>query len=265
MSNVKKRSTRKRSPIAAPPASGPSRPEAEANQREGDAMSAVKLKVVQPMSTQLMKADLPQQWANRINGHLKTSIESIFAMGRDLIAAKKQIGDRPWLTMFAGRPDSVAEPIRFDRTTAFRFMKIAAHRVLGNVAHVQHLPPAWGTLYQLAQLEDAHLERAITDGKVTPEMSRQDAKKLRSGRTRRSKKHAPAKLTPEPAGQRVLPIEYLDLSKVLPTLPTDIQRIVRAADAASRIEYVAYREIMAKCFISIAAQIYSPHIITIRS
>jgi hypothetical protein len=127
------------------------------------------------------------------------------------------------------------------------------------------LPPSWGTLYQLSQVEDGRLERALTDGKVTPEMSRQDARKLRTARPRRSAKRAAARLTPEPTGQRVLPVEYLDLSKVLPTLPTDIQRIVRAADAASRIEYVAYREIMAKCFISIAAQIYSPHLITIRS
>jgi hypothetical protein len=179
MSNVKKPSTRKPSPISAQPASGPTRPETERDQREGDAMSATALKVVQPIPTQLMKADLPQQWANKINGHLKTSVESILAMGRDLIAAKKQLGHGKWRTMFAGRPDSVPEPLRFGRTTAHYLMNIANNRILSNVQHAEHLPPSWYTLSQLATIEEARLEQAITDGEVTPEMSRKDVKKLR--------------------------------------------------------------------------------------
>jgi hypothetical protein len=182
MSNVKKRSTRKPSPISARPASGPDRPEPERDQREGDAMSAASLKVVQPVPTQLMKADFPQQWANRINGHLKTSVESILAMGRDLIAAKEQLGHGKWMTMFAGRPDSVAEPIRFSINSAGCLMKIARHRILTNSEHAQNLPPSWFTLYELTKIDEGRLKHALSEGQVTPSMTRKDVRKLRPAR-----------------------------------------------------------------------------------
>jgi hypothetical protein len=147
--------------------------------------------VVQPMSTQLMKADLPQQWANTINGHLKTSVESIFAMGRDLIAAKKQVGHGPWLTMFLGRPDSVAKPIRFHESTAQRIMAVARHRELSNTAHVQVLPPSWGTLYELTKVPELALRKALTNGTIRPEMERREVLALRGSNPKRRRPSRP--------------------------------------------------------------------------
>jgi hypothetical protein len=53
----------------------------------------------------------------------------------------------------------------FSRQTAFRLMSIAGGSRLTNVAHGQHLPPSWRTLYELTKLDDgqwqyAHYERA---------------------------------------------------------------------------------------------------------
>jgi hypothetical protein len=193
MSNVKKRSTRKRSPIAARRASAPNRPTKRSPKRQGDPVAAV----VQPMSTQLMKADLPQQWANTINGHLKTSVESILAMGRDLIAAKKQVGHGPWLTMFPGRPDSVAKPLGFHESTARRLMIIVAHKELTNRAHVHVLPPSWGTLYELTKVPEPTLRKALTNGSIRPDMERREVASLR-GRASQGKPRpgVPAGSTP---------------------------------------------------------------------
>lgn len=147
--------------------------------------------VVQPMSTQLMKADLPQQWANTINGHLKTSVESIFAMGRDLIAAKKQVGHGPWLTMFPGRPDSVAKPLGFHESTARRLMIIVAHKELTNRAHGHVLPPSWRTLYELTKVPEPILRKALTNGTIRPEMERREVLALCGSNPKRRRPSRP--------------------------------------------------------------------------
>jgi len=43
----------------------------------------------------------------------------------------------------------IEEDLPFSRFTAFRLMTVAKCSFLANVAHVQHLPPHWGTLYEL--------------------------------------------------------------------------------------------------------------------
>jgi hypothetical protein len=43
----------------------------------------------------------------------------------------------------------VCEPVHCTPGTAQRFMLIAKHPVLGNPAHVPHLPPSLMTLYEL--------------------------------------------------------------------------------------------------------------------
>jgi len=45
-------------------------------------------------------------------------------------------------------------------------MEIARHPVISNTKHVSHLPPSWGTLYQLTRVEPKLLQAAIKDGRV---------------------------------------------------------------------------------------------------
>jgi hypothetical protein len=39
---------------------------------------------------------------------------------------------------------------------------------------VQHLPPHWGTLYEITKLPDRIFEAKIADGSIHPEMQRKD-------------------------------------------------------------------------------------------
>jgi hypothetical protein len=131
-----------------------------------------------------MKATLPQQWANRINAHGEQAVESIMAMGRDLIAAKKQLGHGAWGQMFRDHPQAVATPLRFSVNTAQRLMAIANHAVLPKAAHGQLLPPSWRTLYDLTKVPDSTLQAALTDGRIHPGMERREVQALRQPRAR---------------------------------------------------------------------------------
>jgi hypothetical protein len=145
-------------------------------------MTAAHRGVVRPISTQLMKTSLPQQWANRINEHGQKAVESILAMGRDLIAAKKQLGHGGWQQMFAGHPQVVAKPLRFSPNTAQRLMAIAEHAILPKAANSPLLPPSWTTLYELTKIPEAILQKALSDGRISPEMKGRDVFRLRGPR-----------------------------------------------------------------------------------
>jgi hypothetical protein len=55
---------------------------------------------------------------------------------------------------------------------------LAGHPVISNAEHVRHLPPSWGTLYQLTKVEPAVLKAAIKDGRVNPKMERKGGGRL---------------------------------------------------------------------------------------
>jgi hypothetical protein len=57
-------------------------------------------------------------------------------------------------------------------------MAVAGHRVLSDSAHVQNLPPAWGTLYELTKIPTPDLLDAIDRGEVRADMERGDVAKL---------------------------------------------------------------------------------------
>jgi hypothetical protein len=70
-----------------------------------------------------------------------------------------------WERIFTGHPDVVKRPVEVTARTAQRLMKIARHPVLGKAAHVQFLPSAWGTLYELTKLPEPTLRAALADGR----------------------------------------------------------------------------------------------------
>ena len=72
----------------------------------------------------------------------------------------------------------------FGQKTAIRLMAIANHPQLSNGAHVHHLPPSWGTLYELTKLPEPILKSAIADGLITPELQRSEVKALLSNEPR---------------------------------------------------------------------------------
>jgi Protein of unknown function (DUF3102) len=140
---------------------------------------------VRPIAAQVMKATPPQQWATRINRHAVTLVEGIVATGRDLIAAKKQLGHGGWGQMFKGHPKAVAEPVRFSQDTAERFMAIARDPILANSANLRNLPLSYATLAELTKLPEETKRKALADGRIHPDMKGREVAQLRPSVPRR--------------------------------------------------------------------------------
>jgi DNA-directed RNA polymerase subunit RPC12/RpoP len=100
-------------------------------------------------------------------------VTSILEVGRLLIEAKAGLVHGEFLAMVEGE-------LPFGVNTADKLMRIARHPVLSNSEHVHNLPPSWGTLYDLSRLPVPLLQQAISDGRITPELSRSDVARLGS-------------------------------------------------------------------------------------
>jgi hypothetical protein len=115
------------------------------------------------------------EWADRIKSAWQKSVESIIECGRLLIEAKAALRH--------GRFESMVEAeLLFGLRTAERLMEIANDTRLTNPTHVSLLPPHWGTLHVLTQLDDDEFQKKLDDRVINPGMTRADAK---SGKRRR--------------------------------------------------------------------------------
>jgi DUF3102 family protein len=112
-----------------------------------------------------------EDWRRIIADDLGRAAGGIIAAGRHLQEAKDEVEHGDWLPLL--------KSLRLSERTAQRLMKIAANEVLANPTHVSHLPPSWGTLYELAMLPPKLLEARIIDGTITPDLARKDIALLR--------------------------------------------------------------------------------------
>jgi N6-adenosine-specific RNA methylase IME4 len=114
-------------------------------------------------------------WAKRIaqkwKDATKQMLAAIFAVGNDLIEAKKSLEHGEWIAL-------IERELPFGRRTAHMLMKVAQDARLSNGKRVSHLPPHWGTLYQLTRLDDATFERLSDDGTIRPDMQRNEVAKV---------------------------------------------------------------------------------------
>lgn len=94
-------------------------------------------------------------------------------IGAELLAAKRE---HPGQFM-----DWVARELPFGIDKAERIMAVTK-AFAGAPPEVQEaLPPAWTTMFELSRLPTGFIQEAIGSGKVTPTMSRADARKLVTG------------------------------------------------------------------------------------
>lgn len=121
---------------------------------------------------------LADKAAGEIRACLARSVESIIEVGRKLAEWKEALPHGQWGRMFSDSDSPVAEPLPFSSRTAQRFIAIAEHPALANPTHVSYLPPAWGTLAELAALPPDEVEQGIASGAITAEMRRADAERL---------------------------------------------------------------------------------------
>jgi hypothetical protein len=110
-------------------------------------------------------------WADKISGSWQKLAESIIETGQLLIEAQANLTRDSFEAM-------LKQGLPMDYTTATRLMAIARHPVLSKVAHVQLLPPHWGTLYELTKVDRDVLEAKIKDGTSRPNCS---ARRSRAG------------------------------------------------------------------------------------
>jgi hypothetical protein len=104
-------------------------------------------------------------WAERIRHAWQQGLTAIIESGRLLSAAKAALSHGEWEAM-------CADSLPFSASTAQRLMAIAADGRITNPAHVQDLPPHWGTLYELTKLTDDEFKQGIEAGAIRPDMER---------------------------------------------------------------------------------------------
>lgn len=106
-------------------------------------------------------------WADRITAAWRSSVENIIECGLLLIDAKKALSHGEFGEM-------VRTELPFGERMAQMLMKVARNRVLSNPNHGSHLPASWRTLADLATLPEATVEEMIADGRIGPDMERNE-------------------------------------------------------------------------------------------
>jgi len=120
---------------------------------------------------EIIEVRSPEQWAEIVRADLGQAVVGFIMAGQHLRDAKQQIPHGGWESW-------VREQVGISPSTARILMAISEHPALGNRLHINDLPPSWPTLYELSHLEPPLLEAAITAGRVTPDLERDDARKL---------------------------------------------------------------------------------------
>jgi hypothetical protein len=117
-------------------------------------------------------------FASQIATAWQKAVASIINTGKLVIEAKTVLPHGQFQKM-------IKEKLPFGQRTAEMLMAIAVNPVLSNPKFVSQLPPSWGSLYALTQLEDHpnapenfFLEQLIKDGLINCEMRRSDVTKL---------------------------------------------------------------------------------------
>lgn len=126
-----------------------------------------------------------QYWANEINAATEDENEAIHHKGRVLIAARKALLRYGlWEKLFKKNKRDAVAPVRFSVKTALMYIKIAQHPILSNSNLNYCLPPNWTVQYQLTfVVPDSLLIDYIAAGLITPELSKDDAVKLRTAKS----------------------------------------------------------------------------------
>jgi hypothetical protein len=125
-----------------------------------------------------VKKTKAEYWAPKIHAEWRKSVEGILGVGRQLIAAKESCEHGEFLRLFKGHDNAVSDPVPFGDRSARMLMELAVHPVLSDRKFVSDLPQSWGTLYELAKLDDETLIAGIKAGEITPETTRAQAAAL---------------------------------------------------------------------------------------
>ncbi len=117
-----------------------------------------------------------EAWAGRINTFLRqthdAAVLGIFQVGDNLIAAKAQLSTEEYDGM-------IENDLAVSKRTIQRLVAIASDQRLRMSHSPSLLPASWGTLYQLTRLTDSELDKLADEGKLSPELERDDVEAAR--------------------------------------------------------------------------------------
>ena len=108
-------------------------------------------------------------WAKKITAAWQSSLQGILETCRLLSAAKDKLDHGQFEKM-------IDNELPFGPSTTQRLMKIGRDKRLTNPAHGPLLPPSWRTLYELTKLSDAEFYAMLADGRIRPDMERDEAR-----------------------------------------------------------------------------------------
>lgn len=128
-----------------------------------------------PLDAKLV-ADVRKKW-DAFEGSLRKSLERAIDLGKSLLAAKEKCGHGNFEMLFSTK-DRQGE-IPCSSSWARKVMTMASNPAISNRSHANDLPADLETVYQLATMTAPALEAAIEDGRVTPDLTRKEAKALR--------------------------------------------------------------------------------------
>ena len=151
-------------------------------------------------------------WAQSINRAHTGAVNAILETGALLIQAKAALPHGEFGRMFVDSEKRVGrvpvdEPLPFGFSTADRFMIIARHPELSNVAHAQHLPSSWMTLYELTKLPDDTFTEKLEAGEINPRLQRKNVRQWMGHSTVGKKDKPVPKDAPPTNGKRLPPLD----------------------------------------------------------
>ena len=120
------------------------------------------------MSANSIAQHAATKYVQGITNCQRKGVASIIECGRLLIAAKDELKHGEFLKM-------IENNLRFKRSTAQAFMRIASDGRITKYQHAGCLPAHWPTLVKLTQLPDAAFEARIADGRIHSGLERRPA------------------------------------------------------------------------------------------
>lgn len=174
------------------------------------------------------------QWAAQIKAAHLESVEAIINIGRLLIEAKGGLEHGEFIAM-------TKTDLPFGARTAQRLMAIAKDERLNMRHTMSHLPPAWGTLYELSRLTDEAFEWAMGTGRINPDRIREDVLSIRW-----SIPTWPEEIPTASVSETLARLTTEDRAKVLDGLPRDNGRLTpdgltKARERIDQIDEGAWR------------------------
>lgn len=136
-----------------------------------------------------------RQWAKRIRGAWRDSVQGIVKCGRLLVEAKAALDHGEFLKM-------VEYDLPFGERTAQMLMAIAQHKHLSNPYRGSFLPASWRTLYELSRLSEDEFEAQLQAGIINAEMQRSDI----TGEGEGKPQTVSVQVTQEPARTVTVPV-----------------------------------------------------------